>query len=99
MGISPQDFDTLTPAEFVYARLAWMAAEREKFRQEWERTRWSTWILAMPNFEKSARGEASAMFPLPWEEASTQKCKEMTMEERSQRVNTILSTTKRNSNE
>ena len=65
MGLRPDDFNDLTPAEFFYAWAGWAKANRDAQRQEWERTRWQTWVLTCIQMEKKDRKEMTQMFTLP----------------------------------
>ena len=105
MGLRPDDFNDLTPAEFFYAWAGWAKANRDAQRQEWERnrdaqrqewerTRWQTWVLTCIQMEKKDRKEMTQMFPLPWEKASAPKrvksSAELTPEERQKRVDELM---------
>ena len=89
----PDDFNDLTPAEFFYAWAGWAKANRDAQRQEWERTRWQTWILTCIQLEKKDRKEMVEMFPLPWETPPPPKIipsAELSDEERNERVNEMM---------
>ena len=94
MGLRPDDFNDLTPAEFFYAWAGWAKANRDAQRQEWERTRWQTWVLTCIQMEKKDRKEMTQMCPLPWEKASAPKrvksSAELTPEERQKRVDELM---------
>ena len=45
MYMRPEDFEALTPAEFIYAWLGWSEREQSLQRQSWERERWAVWVL------------------------------------------------------
>ena len=93
MGMRPDDFNDLTPAEFFYAWAGWAKANRDAQRQEWERTRWQTWILTCIQLEKKDRKEMVEMFPLPWETPPPPKIipsAELSDEERNERVNEMM---------
>lgn len=45
MSMRPEDFEVLTPAEFIYAWLGWSEREQSLQRQSWERERWAVWVL------------------------------------------------------
>lgn len=90
MGMRPDDFNDLTPAEFVYARLGWMNLQESVMRQSWERERWSVWVLTSIQLDRKDRRDMTQMFPLPWESRSACEEIELTMEERQERVNRIL---------
>lgn len=93
MGLRPDDFADLTPAEFFYAWAGWAKADRDAQKQEWERLRWQTWVLTCIQMEKKDRKEMTEMFPLPWEAAPAPKVKssaELTEEERQQRVDELM---------
>ena len=94
MGLRPDDFNDLTPAEFFYAWAGWAKANRDAQRQEGERTRWQTWVLTCIQMEKKDRKEMTQMFPLPWEKAPAPKrvksSAELTPEERQKRVDELM---------
>lgn len=89
MGMRPDDFNTLTPAEFMYAWIGWMDLEESRVKQTWERERWAVWVLTSIQMDRKSRLPMTQMFPLPWESLSAQ-AEELTMEERIERVNRIL---------
>lgn len=43
--------------------------EKARFadRQEWERVRWQTWYLLMPNMDKNHVADLKRDLPLPWD--------------------------------
>lgn len=85
MGLAPEVFAALTPAEFVYIWLGWSDGEQTKRRQEWERERWAVWVAACIQLDKKDRLPMTEMFPLPWE-SSVLPQQEPTMEERKERI-------------
>lgn len=85
----PDDFNDLTPAEFMYAWIGWMELEENRVKQVWERERWAVWILTSIQMEQKHRQPMTRMFPLPWENVPAQ-IREMTMEERIERVKKLL---------
>ena len=93
MGMRPDDFNDLTPAEFFYAWAGWAKANIDRQKQEWERTRWQTWVLTCIQLEKKDRKEMVEMFPLPWETPPPPKIipsAELSDEERNERVNEMM---------
>jgi hypothetical protein len=90
MGMRPDDFDYITPAQFIYAWWGWMEREENLLRQAWERERWAVWILTSIQMERKDRQPMTQMFPLPWETATVAEPVELTMAERRERVNKIL---------
>lgn len=94
MGMRPDDFADLTPAEFFYAWAGWAKADRDKRKEAWERTRWEVWVLTCIQLEKKDRKDMTAMFPLPWEHTAEQMTPtpsaELTQEERQKRINELL---------
>jgi len=47
-------------------------------RREWERLRWQTWQLMMPNFKRgSAPRTAKAFCPFPWEKSEKEEVLDM----------------------
>lgn len=89
MGLGPDDFNALTPSEFIYAWIGWSELEHSRIRQAWERERWAVWIATCMQLEKKDRLPMTRMFPLPWEDVATES-QVLTMEERKQRINRIL---------
>jgi hypothetical protein len=85
MGLAPEAFAALTPAEFVYTWLGWSDGERSRQRQEWERKRWSVWVSTCIQLDKKDRLPMTEMFPLPWE-IPMQTLREPTIEERKERI-------------
>lgn len=99
MGLRPDDFVDLTPAEFFYAWAGWAKANIDRQKQEWERTRWQTWVLTCIQMDKKDRKEMVDMFPLPWEKASISKpivsSADLTPEERQKRVDELMKCVKK----
>lgn len=71
MGLHPDVFESLTPAEFSYAWLGWVKRERERERerQDWERERWSVWVLTSIQLECKNQKPMVEMFPMQWDNA------------------------------
>ncbi|MFI3299258.1 MAG: hypothetical protein R3Y49_05605 [Rikenellaceae bacterium] len=90
IGLSSEEFNTLTPVEFYYAYLGWADLEHSRLKQAWERDRWVAWVLTSIQIEKKDRCDMTAMYPLPWEDKTIHTQKELTMEERRNRVTKIL---------
>ena len=93
MGMRPDDFNDLTPAEFFYAWAGWAKANRDSQKQEWERMRWQTWVLTCIQMEKKDRKEMVEMFPLPWETPPPPKITpsaELSDEERQKRIDEMM---------
>lgn len=89
MGLRPDDFNALTPAEFIYAWLGWSELEQNRNKQSWERERWAVWVATCIQLDKKDRQPMIQMFPLPWEEVLLFS-QELTMEERKERIYQIL---------
>ena len=92
MGMRPCDFEDLTPAEFFYAWAGWASARISRQKEQWERTRWQTWVLTCIQLEKKDRKEMTAMFPLPWEKAPApaKPSALLTPEERQKRIDELI---------
>lgn len=87
----PEDFNALTPAQFLYAWQGYTERQTSQFRSDWERTRYQTWILTSIQLDRKDRKPMTEMFPLPWEEeAQPLLSKEITIQERVERVHEIL---------
>lgn len=85
MGLAPEVFAAMTPAEFVYVWLGWSDGEQQRQRQAWERERWAVWITTCIQLERKDRLPMTEMFPLPWEAPPQSDC-EPTIEERRKRI-------------
>lgn len=85
MGLMPEAFECLTPAEFIYAWLGWSDGEQSRLRQAWERERWAVWVATCIQLDKKDRLPMMEMFPLPWE-ASSEPRRELTLKERKERI-------------
>lgn len=80
----------MTPAEFIYAWFGWSELEQSRHRQAWERERWAVWITTCLQLDKKDRLPMTQMFLLPWECLPAHGDKELTMQERKERIKTIL---------
>lgn len=85
MRLSPEAFEGMTPAEFVYAWLGWSALEASRLRQAWERERWAVWVATCIQLDRKDRLPIREMFPLPWEESRELRMG-LTPEERKERI-------------
>lgn len=86
----PEDFEALTPAEFIYAWLGWSEREQNRQRQAWERERWAVCVLTSIQLDRKERRAMTEMFPLPWKAESAQTSTPLTMQERRERIRQIL---------
>lgn len=98
MYMRPEDFEALTPAEFIYAWLGWSEREQSLQRQAWERERWAVWVLTSIQLDRKERRAMTEMFPLPWEAESAQTPTPLTMQERRERIRQILNDPKDDEN-
>ena len=90
MGMSPLDFEILTPAEFIYAWAGWMKLEKDRIIHSWETTRWQTWVLTSIQLDRKDRKLLEDMFPMPWDNKSPSPTRDLSIEERKERVNKIM---------
>lgn len=88
MAMSIDNFNSITPAEFITAYLGYLKRQEEIERMQWERCRWQTWIYACVQSTKKISMKEFA--PLPWDEP-IEKDLELTEEQRAERVKNILS--------
>ena len=86
MGLAPEAFERLTPAEFIYAWLGWAKHEGDRQRQAWERERWAVWVATCIQLDRTDRRPMTEMFPLPWEGLTAPSKQEPTMQERMERI-------------
>lgn len=89
MGIRPEEFEQMTPADFYYAWAGWSKCEVEREQQAWERTRWEVWVLTSVQLDRKDRKPMQEMFPLPWDKTDIVP-RELSIEERTERVNEIM---------
>lgn len=85
MHLTPEAFEGMTPAEFIYAWLGWSALEASRLRQAWERERWAVWVTTCIQLDRKDRLPMREMFPLPWEESHEHR-RQPTLEERKKRI-------------
>lgn len=85
MRLSPEAFEGMTPAEFIYAWLGWSSLEVSRTRQAWERERWAVWVATCIQLDRKDRLPMREMFPLPWEELH-ERCPQLTLKERKKRI-------------
>ena len=90
MGLRPADFEQMTVAEFYYAWVGWSRREVEREQQAWERERWSVWVLTSVQLDRKDRKPMQEMFPLPWDKEELPAPRELTIDERRERVNEIM---------
>ena len=89
MGMRPDDFNAMTPAEFAYASFGWSELEQSRVQQAWERERWGVWVQTSIQLDQKDRLEITQMFPFPWDDRVIEVIPELTMEERWERVQQI----------
>lgn len=90
MGLSPREFNDMTPAEFFYAWMGWRKHQADRARDEWERTRWSTYFQMSVHVDPKHRGSLMELLRLPWDENKIAECQEISMEERRERAKEML---------
>ena len=86
MGLAPEAFERLTPAEFISAWLGWVKHEGDRQRQAWERERWAVWVATCIRLDRKDRRPMTEMFPLPWEGPTAPAKQKPTMQERMERI-------------
>ena len=68
MGIDPAVFWRLSLKEWYEKQRGYFLMEEQKQRAEWERIRWQTWVLALPNYKKGTINRPHDLLPFPWDE-------------------------------
>ena len=86
MGLAPEAFERLTPAEFIYAWLGWAKREGDRQLQAWERERWAVWVATCIQLDCKDRRPMTEMFPLPWEGPTAPVKQDPNMQERMERI-------------
>ena len=74
IGMSRDDFERCTPAEFHQVWQRWAEARRDAERGEWERTR----VLALFAVSPYTKGNLRAhdILPFPWDDEQTEERRE-----------------------
>lgn len=90
MGLSPEMFNSMTPAEFILAQYGYLNKKQAEARQAWEIARFSTYAQIIIHIDKKHRKSPQEMFPFAWDEQlPKKKQKQLTPEERLERVRKI----------
>lgn len=85
--MSPEVFNSMTPAEFIYAQYGYLNRRQQESRQAWEIARYCTYSQVVIHLSAKDRKSPEEMFPLPWDEKKKPKQrKKLTPEERAERV-------------
>jgi len=91
MGLSVQEFATLTPAEFDSIYNEWRDGKDSEARGEWERCRWICYYILKPYAKKSLR--KTDVLKFEWDDQPAKGKKKMTKKERAEekaRFNEIM---------
>ena len=67
MGIMPNDWELLSPEYFMIRLSGLRNAQTTIYRQEWERSRWTAFILLSPHSKKNAKMSPQNLITFPWE--------------------------------
>jgi hypothetical protein len=67
MGIMPNDWELLSPEYFMIRLSGLRNAQTSIYRQEWERSRWTAFILLSPHIKKNAKMSPQNLITFPWE--------------------------------
>jgi len=77
MGRPYSEFCELSPRILSLLIVGFQKAKQEKevskFRLDWERIRWQTYILMLPHQKKNSKLKASDLIEFPWEVESPKK--------------------------
>lgn len=65
MGLSPEEFGTMTPAEFSAVAGAWSRRRREDYHDSWNRMRLLATIVIQPHLSKKITPER--LLPFEWD--------------------------------
>jgi hypothetical protein len=66
-GLGYEDFWNLTPKSFFNLQEYFEKRQNELQSAEWERVRWSTWILALPNSKKGTLKNPEDLIKFSWD--------------------------------
>jgi hypothetical protein len=72
MGLSLDDFLDLTPSQFIDILIEWSKHEEEKYKSQWEQTRFLGYITVLPHLEKNKKHSPQSLFPMPWDKKPEQ---------------------------
>jgi hypothetical protein len=67
MGLDPAVFWRLSLKEWYEKQRGYYLKLEMQQKAEWERTRWQTWILAIPNARKGSLNTPKDLIRFPWE--------------------------------
>ncbi len=67
MGLDPAVFWRLSLKEWYEKQRGYYLKMEMQQKAEWERTRWQTWVLAMPNARKGSLNSPKDLIRFPWE--------------------------------
>ena len=84
MGLSLQDFCSLTPGEWHEVCRSWRERQESVSRDAWERTRWLGTVSVQPHVRKSL--SPRDLLRLPWDEGTLRQEPRMSREERERRM-------------
>ena len=92
LGMSLEDFDRLTPAEFNAVYDKWSKGEESRRKEEWERARLVATILVSPHVKNKVTPQR--LMPLPWDGHKAERGRKSAEPEEprdKQRVNRLIS--------
>lgn len=90
MGLNPEVFDSMTPAEFILAQYGWINRRSADFRQSMEIARFGAYWPTIVQIDPKHRRAMDVLIPLPWDAPAKQKeQKKLTPAERLARVRQI----------
>jgi len=81
MGMSSDEFWDLTPKEFHYKMKGYFDREMLRDRLEWERCRWSTWVLFSIQTDGKNQIQPRDLIEFEWEKNQTKDTEPVSKEE------------------
>jgi len=86
MGLTPAVFWRLTLREWLLMQRGFFERVEREYQVGWDRTRWQTYVLALPNAKKGALHKPADLIKFPWDR---QEDPTMTQDEMKEFLNSI----------
>jgi hypothetical protein len=76
MGMSVEAYLASTPRQLRNKAKGFFDAENDRYKQEWERARWGTWVLLNVQLDQKSRIKSpERLLPFSWEKKKVKPAK------------------------
>lgn len=90
IGMSVDEFEAMSPAQFIMAWAGYASREARREKSEWERTRTATAMIVNVQIEEKHRLSPTMLWPLPWDVPEKRETETITIEERRERAAALI---------